>query len=114
MASGLPVAAYTKWFGTPTTNIRAVRALPSGDIDVVVYLPDDAEREDPEGNITLLGTAGLHAVSIVRDGSWEIGIEIKGTTSDDVTRAVAQELVDLGCTPLATGRPFSVNQVLSN
>ncbi|NUW37000.1 suppressor of fused domain protein [Nonomuraea sp. SMC257] len=52
------IAAYTELLDPPTHTIRPSRAEPFPvELAVMVHLPDEAEQQDPDGDVTLL--AGL-------------------------------------------------------
>src|SRR5262245_16869007 len=109
------VRAYTQWFGAPTHTVRfALKTPTTMDVAVVVYLPDDAEQKGPEGNITLLGTAGFSSAMICRDFKSEIGFEVKGPLDETNEHAMATALVELASVPLETGRQYEMNQILTN
>src|SRR3990172_6641238 len=91
------VQAYTSWFGKPMRVIRGELATaPPRALAVVVYLPTEEEREDPEANLTLLGTAGLSGMPIVREFKTELAIEVTGAPDDSTLKSLADALVDIG------------------
>ena len=109
------VAGYERLYGPPTRIVRFSRAEPTAEeLAVVIYLPDEDEQQDPEGNLTLLGTAGFGAKPVCRDFPCELGIEVVGPLGDSDADALAEALVDLGVVPLENGRPFVDGQLLEN
>ena len=109
------LSAYTDWFGPPTRTVRLSGRLSAApDVAVVVYLPSQDDQKDPEGNLTLLGTAGLGPAMICRDLQCELGIEIQGGLSEDAIEENAVALMGLASVPLETGNRFEMNQVLNN
>lgn len=109
------LSSYTAWFGPPTRIVRMPgRSSVAPDTAVVAYLPSQADQKDPEGNLTLLGTAGLGSAMICRNLQCELGIEIQGALGQDAIEENVGALLDLASVPLETGNQFEVNQVLNN
>jgi hypothetical protein len=108
------IAAYAELYGPPTRTIRFSRTEPAvGESAVVVYLPNETEQLDPEGNLTLLGTAGFGAEAICADFPCELSIEVKGPLDGEASDALAEALVNLTSVPLESGRLFKDGQILT-
>ncbi|MFC9066886.1 MULTISPECIES: suppressor of fused domain protein [Streptomyces] len=107
-------AAYEELYDPPTRTIWFTRTKqPPEKCAVVVYVPTEAEQRDPDGNVTLIGTAGFGAESLCVDQPSELGVEIKGALDEHAVDSFAAALVELASAPVRTGRLFSDGQVLS-
>ncbi|MFF2376524.1 hypothetical protein ACFVUW_19300 [Streptomyces xiamenensis] len=114
-AVSLAVAAYTELYGPPTRIIHFSRAEPIFcECAVVAYIPDDAERLDPAGNVTLMGTAGFGSLELCVDFPCELGIEVRGVIGEDSVVRLAKALIDLAMLSLGNGKPFDDGQIISN
>ncbi|MCI3227031.1 suppressor of fused domain protein [Streptomyces sp. NP-1717] len=109
------IAAYAELYG-PATRVRRFSRTepPPGDSAVVVYLPLEAERIIPQGNLTLLATAGFGSQEICVDFPCELGIEIRGSLDECAAAALAEALVELAEVPLEGGHLFHDGQILTN
>jgi len=105
------LAAYEAELDSPTRVVRFARG--EQDCAVAVYLPTEAERQDPELNLSMLGTAGFGDLEICQAISCELGLEITGAPAEADTDALAEALVELASAPLRTGRLFTVWQILT-
>src|SRR5277367_2435975 len=110
-------AAYTQWVGPPGDIVTMRRAkiepgVPE-QISVLFFLPDVSEDGPHDDFVTQVGTAGMS--SVPGPGSYpliELGLEIKGSCTEEQRKSIARVLADLACLPHIEKQPFHPNLVL--